>query len=176
MTNPLDWRPLVSEALRRLEAYPGPGDPEARDMLREALDAVPAHNYSGSVRRWLHKKRGTTYTEVCRAQLQAMVPAPEGHVLIVYRSDDDGRYWARPSGEFLDGRFEQIGSQAFPVEDPAQGPELGRDDPLPVDVRVGGTGQGTFCKGIKLGTLLDYLARQRTHNNNAETLGGGAAK
>jgi hypothetical protein len=96
--------------------------------------------------RWRHKKRGTTYTEVCRAQLQAMEPAPEGHVLIVYRSDDDGRYWARPAGEFLDGRFEGCPAQELkpksllrpattpPPHDPARlltvnKPRADRDDP-----------------------------------------------
>jgi hypothetical protein len=60
-------------------------------------------------RRWRHKKRGSTYTEVDRALLQAATgPVGEGAVLVIYR-DDQGRLWARQESEFEDGRFEEVG-------------------------------------------------------------------
>jgi hypothetical protein len=59
-------------------------------------------------RRWRHKKRGTIYTEVCRAELQAATHAPEeGELMVVYRGED-GCIWVRASGEFNDGRFEYV--------------------------------------------------------------------
>lgn len=49
------------------------------------------------------------------------------------------------------------------------GPELGRHDALPCDVKCMGSNgtSGTFHKGVKLGTLLDYFARRITYNNEA---------
>ena len=49
----------------------------------------------------------------------------------------------------------------------ALGPELGRHDALPCDVRckLPNGMFSTFGKGVTLGTLLDYLARRVTENN-----------
>jgi hypothetical protein len=58
-------------------------------------------------RRWRHKKRGSTYTEICRAELQADRDVIEGFTMIVYRCDD-GKYWVRWEEEFEDGRFEAL--------------------------------------------------------------------
>lgn len=61
-----------------------------------------------TTRRWRHKKRGTIYTEVCRAELQAATGNPEeGELMIVYRGED-GNVWVRGAGEFNDGRFEEV--------------------------------------------------------------------
>jgi hypothetical protein len=62
--------------------------------------------------RWRHKKRGTVYTEVCMAELQAATRQPEeGELMIVYRGED-GNVWVRAAGEFRDGRFEEINDAA----------------------------------------------------------------
>ncbi|MFC0407958.1 hypothetical protein [Roseomonas elaeocarpi] len=54
-----------------------------------------------------HRKRGTTYTFVGIASVQAAREIKEGHCLAVYRGTD-GRLWVRPPGEFFDGRFERL--------------------------------------------------------------------
>jgi hypothetical protein len=54
-----------------------------------------------------HRKRGTRYTVVCTATLQTNAPVSDDASLVIYR-DDDGKTWARPVGEFLDGRFDII--------------------------------------------------------------------
>jgi hypothetical protein len=54
-----------------------------------------------------HKQRGGAYTVVGRACLQTSRPIEDDQELVVYRGQD-GRLWARPFGEFYDGRFERI--------------------------------------------------------------------
>lgn len=57
---------------------------------------------------WRHKKRGTIYQEIGTASLQASSgPIEEGVELVVYLSND-GKLYARPKDEFLDGRFERV--------------------------------------------------------------------
>ena len=54
------------------------------------------------------------------------------------------------------------------------GPELGRHDALPCDVIIDNgeaKGQFRFNRGVKLGTLLDYLARRVTYNTIEESRG-----
>jgi hypothetical protein len=68
-------------------------------------DGVPSSMLPVSVR---HKKRGSTYTPVCFAMLQAGRPVAEGERVVVYMGDADRRMWARPEREFFDGRFEPI--------------------------------------------------------------------
>ena len=54
-----------------------------------------------------HKKRGTTYTVMGRATLQAEGPLDNTKV-VIYQSNIDGSMWVRPEAEFFDGRFEHI--------------------------------------------------------------------
>lgn len=56
-------------------------------------------------RRFRHVKRGTSYVEIARADLQASSPLFEPERLVVYRSLDDGKVYCRPASEFDDGRF-----------------------------------------------------------------------
>ena len=59
-----------------------------------------------SVRRWRHHTRGTVYLSLGVAELQSAAPIPEGTALMVYVGHD-GKLWARPHDEFLDGRFQE---------------------------------------------------------------------
>lgn len=60
---------------------------------------------------WKHKKRGTVYAELGRAELQiATLEVVEGSELVIYRGED-GKLWAREASEFEDGRFEKMESE-----------------------------------------------------------------
>ncbi len=54
-----------------------------------------------------HRKRGTKYTVIGNATLQASVPTADETALVIYEGED-GKLWARPAVEFFDGRFENI--------------------------------------------------------------------
>lgn len=54
-----------------------------------------------------HKKRGSSYTIIGLAQLQTESMVGDYTALVIYKGED-GQLWARPTGEFLDGRFEPI--------------------------------------------------------------------
>ena len=58
---------------------------------------------------WRHKKRGTVYTEVCRAHLQTAQRSSldDLSILVVYRGEN-GQMWAREESEFEDGRFDPV--------------------------------------------------------------------
>jgi hypothetical protein len=56
-----------------------------------------------------HIKRGTEYTVLGRAEVQSEFPINEGDILTVYQGAD-GKLWARPTGEFDDGRFVEVKS------------------------------------------------------------------
>jgi hypothetical protein len=63
--------------------------------------------------RWRHKKRGTTYIEIGRGNLQiATDPVEEDDRVVIYQSEADGRLWVRGEAEFGDGRFEALAAQA----------------------------------------------------------------
>ena len=61
-------------------------------------------------RLYRHNKRGTTYTLIGEAQVQATNDAPlkDFETVVVYRGED-GNLWVRRKAEFHDGRFEQLG-------------------------------------------------------------------
>ena len=54
-----------------------------------------------------HRRRGTFYTVIGRANLQADCPIADDEVLVIYRGKN-GELWARPVREFQDGRFEPV--------------------------------------------------------------------
>lgn len=89
--------------------------------LYHAVRALPPASDAVGGERWRHKKRGTTYTVIGQAVVQAapMVSLSEGHVVTVYRADSSGTLWVRPFAEFRDGRFERIPAPPSTPEDGA---------------------------------------------------------
>lgn len=55
-----------------------------------------------------HLKRGTTYNILGTARIQTEWPVVDNVELTVYQGTEDGKMWARPTDEFLDGRFVKI--------------------------------------------------------------------
>lgn len=80
------------------------------NQMRSLIASMPSAKGDGAARRWRHKKRGTTYTEIARASLQDNDPSglTTGDVMVVYRSDDTGKVYCRGDDEFEDGRFEPL--------------------------------------------------------------------
>jgi hypothetical protein len=72
-------------------------------MVEQKLQAVDGGPDDGEVYR--HRRRGTLYTVIGRANLQTDHPLEDDEALVIYR-DKDGKLWARPVREFRDGRFE----------------------------------------------------------------------
>lgn len=62
-----------------------------------------------------HNKRGTTYTFIGEAELQAGQPVLEPTLMTVYRCIKTGKLWVRPAWEFNDGRFELLKTFAQPA-------------------------------------------------------------
>ena len=66
--------------------------------------------------RWVHKKRGGVYVVLTHdagfqySGAQAIEHALDGVPLTLYSSVSTGRYYVRPTSEFLDGRFEKVKS------------------------------------------------------------------
>lgn len=69
-------------------------------------------------RRWRHKKRGTTYTDLGSAMIQSDVPLTDMDEVVIYRSEHDGSLWARRRSEFHDGRFERLDAAPVPPSTP----------------------------------------------------------
>lgn len=79
---------------------------ELTDCLKRAIRILNQAGYAVEDRRPTHRhlKRKTLYCVIGIASLQTSKPIEEGSILTIYR-DADGRLWARPHGEFNDGRF-----------------------------------------------------------------------
>ena len=78
-----------------------------RDIIGKAIDsgALFSPKATASERKcYRHAKRGTVYEVIGTAELQAGQPQFEHADLVIYRGED-GKLWARNSGEFHDGRF-----------------------------------------------------------------------
>lgn len=74
-----------------------------------------------------HKKRGSVYTVVGQAEVQASNgPLQEGEAVAVYRGDD-GKLWVRRVAEFEDGRFENVPDKAELTLDDLDGTWLSKD-------------------------------------------------
>lgn len=59
---------------------------------------------SEALPRYRHKKRGTTYEVLSIAEDENR----RGTNVVIYRGEDDGKIWTRPSEQFFDGRFEEL--------------------------------------------------------------------
>jgi len=112
---------LGSNCCHRSGGQPGPNRRSDCDCVIAASAALAALEARGmeivdnSMRMVRHKKRGTTYYVVNSATMQTAEPVKDGDALMVYRCREDGRLWARPFGEFHDGRFED-----YPAARPEQ--------------------------------------------------------
>ena len=93
----------------------GRGYANIAEALRKR-DRLLASASSALVMRWRHKKRGSIYIEIGRGILQnAISGIDDGQPMVLYRSEEDGSLWCRPTDEFEDGRFEPI----YPHADPS---------------------------------------------------------
>ena len=75
---------------------------DLRPLPQQLLDILFS---SGLFKRYRHLKRGTTYVEVGRGEVQSDTVVREGDELVVYVGEN-GRVWLRPPSEFNDGRFQ----------------------------------------------------------------------
>lgn len=106
------WRSAVRDSNNVREIYAA--------MLAAAPEPPQLHAIDSATERWRHKARGTVYTVIGEATLQTKVSLVDELPLVVYRGDD-GRLWARPPGEFHDGRFEKVSSPATGDEEVMHG-------------------------------------------------------
>jgi len=58
-------------------------------------------------KRYIHNKRGSTYTTIASGMLQTSVPIGDNTKLVSYL-DNGGTFWFRPVTEFEDGRFQEV--------------------------------------------------------------------
>jgi hypothetical protein len=85
---------------------------DVRRFLAATPDAASVTPDAGETYR--HKKRGTLYEMIGTAELQASHPQFEHAELAIYRGED-GKLWARNTGEFHDGRFERTVTETVKV-------------------------------------------------------------
>lgn len=68
----------------------------------------PAAPVGEDLSRWQHKDTGRTYVEIKRGRLAHDIHLNSGNIVVVYRSEEDGKLWLRYAFEFEDGRFERL--------------------------------------------------------------------
>lgn len=71
------------------------------ETLADDIDAALA----AAPERVRHVKRGSTYRVVGRGKIQTDTPLTDYAEVVVYRGEEDGLIWVRPTAEFDDGRF-----------------------------------------------------------------------
>lgn len=114
-------------------------DDDAAHKLAEIVSALwrgdgpdEAAMRERAAQRVRHKQRGTTYEVIGEAEVQASIAKSwdvpvlaitEGDKFVVYRSEADGKLWARTPEEFNDGRFEALPLSSSAPE--GQSPLLG---------------------------------------------------
>lgn len=118
---------------RKMEVPEDRATGEFAKMFMEPKPLASTLNGPQTARTFRHNKRGTTYTEVGTAWLQSEEPIREGVPLMIYKGDD-GKLWARPFNEFMDGRFTEIPTPPEPECDLEYLPSS--------DVHGGGGGHG----------------------------------
>jgi len=69
-------------------------------LAGKALQSATAH----VLPRFRHRKRGTVYQVISIGEDENR----RGTEVVVYRGEDDGKIWVRPSEQFFDGRFEEL--------------------------------------------------------------------
>lgn len=106
----LAMSPLQKWETLTLHGLLGTDEPWIEDMretLRARATPPPVADDAGERETYRHLKRGTVYEMVGTAELQAEQPQCEHAQLAIYRGED-GKLWARNTGEFHDGRFERL--------------------------------------------------------------------
>lgn len=83
------------------------GDPYYNDLVSALTENAERVSSANDAPRWRHVKRGSTYTEAGRGEVQTSRPIVEGDKLVAYRGED-GRWWFRLPEEFDDGRFVKL--------------------------------------------------------------------
>jgi len=84
------------------------------ELYRAALAALPLPEPVAWQPTHRHIKRGSTYSAIGPALLQASAPCVEPDEMMVYRAES-GELWVRPLAEFTDGRFEALTTPPAPL-------------------------------------------------------------
>lgn len=99
----------ILDLMRGLPAQPTAGvfdDPNNAGNRNAAAD-LPSSGaaFTMLAKRVQHVKLGSTYRVIGEAHLKTEFLVDAGSRLVVYQSEQNGKLWVRPTGEFQDGRF-----------------------------------------------------------------------